>query len=91
MQLAGVKWTFFPCWRTRCSITLELIGSNRTKRDLARLHHLAGRMFSEISKAFIQLIIKQTGCETQERSMLTIILICLLWIELMTCQVRKMQ
>ena len=22
MQHAGVKWAFFPCWRTRCSITL---------------------------------------------------------------------
>ena len=56
----------------------DLMGSNRAKRDLSRLQALAGRMFSEVSKAFIQLIIKRTGSETQECWMLTIILICLL-------------
>ena len=61
-------------------VSRGLTGNNRTKRDLVRLHALAGRMFSEISRTFIQLIIKQTGNETQETSMLTIILICLLYV-----------
>ena len=61
-------------------VSRDLMGNNRIKRNLARLHASAGRMFSEVSKVFIQLIIKQAGSETHECSMLTIILISLLYV-----------
>ena len=34
MQHAAVKWAFFPCWRTRCSITLgQTVTSARPDRQ----------------------------------------------------------
>ena len=36
MQNAGVKWAFFPCWRTRCSITLVYF-MDATRRNGVRL------------------------------------------------------
>ena len=31
MQHARLKWTFFPCWRTRCSITLGQRAPNQAQ------------------------------------------------------------